>query len=169
MAGVGCSRESYSNGYECARIYIMRVDERTAREDAIRIWNTRAELGSELNPDGLPVGLTVSDDGNLLNWRGENYVRQNTLGSGTLTAEQVMKIAGKHQPDYCSDTHVCFDWQAIADELNTMLERGECSNAESELWEEGEMMNCQGYYVPSICVYCQFFKRCEYTREAVKR
>ena len=29
-------------------------------------------------------------------------------------------------------------------------------------------MDCQGYYVPFICVYCQFFKRCEYTRE-VKR
>ena len=41
----------------------------------------------------------------------------------TLTAEQVMAIAGKHQPDYCSDTHVCFDWQAIADELNTRAER----------------------------------------------
>ena len=26
-------------------------------------------------------------------------------------------------------------------------------------------MDCQGYYVPFICVYCQFFKRCEYTRE----
>ena len=42
---------------------------------------------------------------------------------GTLTAEQVMAIAGKHQPDYCSDTHVCFDWQAIADELNARAER----------------------------------------------
>ena len=28
-------------------------------------------------------------------------------------------------------------------------------------------MDCQGYYVPFICVYCQFFKRCEYTRKAV--
>jgi len=41
---------------------------------------------------------------------------------GTLTAEQVMKIASRRQPDYCSDTHVCFDWQAIADELNAELE-----------------------------------------------
>ena len=41
-----------------------------------------ATLGSELNPDGLPVGLTISDDGDLLNWRGENYVKQATLGSG---------------------------------------------------------------------------------------
>jgi hypothetical protein len=52
-----------------------------------------ATLGSELNPDGLPVGLTVSEDGELLNWRGENYVRQSTLGSGTLTAEQVRECA----------------------------------------------------------------------------
>ena len=44
------------------------------------------------------------------------------LRSVTLTAEQVMAIAGKHQPDYCSDTHACFDWQAIADELNAVLE-----------------------------------------------
>lgn len=28
------------------------------------------------NIDGLPVGMTISDDGDLLNWRGENYVRQ---------------------------------------------------------------------------------------------
>ncbi len=39
-----------------------------------------ATLGSELNPDGLPVGLTISEDGKLLNWRGENYVKQSTLG-----------------------------------------------------------------------------------------
>lgn len=30
-------------------------------------------------------------------------------------------------------------------------------------------MDCQGYYVPFICVYCQFFKRCKYTREAVNK
>ena len=40
-----------------------------------------ATLGSELNPDGLPVGLTISEDGELLNWRGENYVKQSTLWS----------------------------------------------------------------------------------------
>lgn len=42
-----------------------------------------ATLGSEFNPDGLPVGLTISDDSNLLNWRGENYVRQSALCGGT--------------------------------------------------------------------------------------
>ena len=54
------------------------------------------------------------------------HLKAATLGSGTLTAEQVLTIAGKHQPDYCSDTHVCFDWQAIADELNATLGGGEC-------------------------------------------
>ena len=55
------------------------------------------------------------------------------LGNGTLTAEQVMTIAGKHQPDYCSDTHVCFDWQAIADELNALAERT-CKRVWLEDW-----------------------------------
>lgn len=29
-----------------------------------------------MNPDGLPFGLVISEDGNLLNWQGVNYVRQ---------------------------------------------------------------------------------------------
>lgn len=44
--------------------------------EAIAAWNERAYL----NPDGLPNGLTISDDGTLLDWRGENYVKQSTLG-----------------------------------------------------------------------------------------
>jgi hypothetical protein len=36
----------------------------------------------ERNPDGLPIGLTVSNDGNLLNWVGENYVRQDAATVG---------------------------------------------------------------------------------------
>lgn len=43
-ASVGCARESYTNGHECARIFIMRVNEKIAREDAIRIWNRRVEV-----------------------------------------------------------------------------------------------------------------------------
>lgn len=43
MAWVGCKRESYTNGYECARIHIMRIDVKTAREDAIAAWNRRAK------------------------------------------------------------------------------------------------------------------------------
>lgn len=58
----------------------------------------------------------------------------------TLTAEQVMAIAGKHQPDYCSDTHVCFDWQAIADELNATLGRRECEYVIEDNMNESEGM-----------------------------
>lgn len=88
-------------------------------------------LGSELNPDGLPVGLTISDDGDLLNWRGENYVRQSTLGSGTLTAEKVRETVEKHwhdlpveygMPEATALPEYSYDWQAIADELNAELE-----------------------------------------------
>lgn len=39
-----------------------------------------------------------------------------------LTAEQVEVIVARHQPGYCPDTHYCFDWKAIADELNTVRE-----------------------------------------------
>lgn len=56
-----------------------------------------------------------------------------TLGSRGLTAEQVMAIAGKHQPDYCSDTHVCFDWRAIADDLNAVMGTGTCKVDETDL------------------------------------
>ena len=74
-----------------------------------------ATLGYETNPDGLPVGLTISDDGNLLNWRGENYVRQ---GSGTLTAEQVEQ-AVRRNIAFCECGEE--DVRAITDELNAML------------------------------------------------
>lgn len=33
----------------------------------------------DLIPPGTPPGLTLSDDGKLLNWLGENYVRQDTV------------------------------------------------------------------------------------------
>lgn len=42
-ASVGCTRESYTNGYECARILIMRIDPKTAKRDAIAAWNRRAQ------------------------------------------------------------------------------------------------------------------------------
>lgn len=57
-----------------------------SRIDASRKLRECAELAAGLegrNPDGLPNGLTVSDDGRLLNWRGVNYVRQSDLpGTG---------------------------------------------------------------------------------------
>ena len=43
IASIGCGKQSYVNGYECVRMYVMRCDERTARNDAIILWNTRAE------------------------------------------------------------------------------------------------------------------------------
>ena len=43
VARVACSTESYTNGYECAVISIMRIDEKTARKDAIVAWNRRAD------------------------------------------------------------------------------------------------------------------------------
>ena len=106
-----------------------------------------ATLGSEFNPDGLPVGLAISDDGNLLNWRGENYVKQNTLGSGTLTAEQVREAIEKR---FDFDVWVPPErWQAIADELNAELGSGTCelidttSPANDDCWGSGQMkMKC---------------------------
>lgn len=67
------------NGNEC-----QGVDEGEVNtEGLIESWAKKAAtLGSgtcELNPDGLPIGLTISDDGTLLNWRGENYVRQDLV------------------------------------------------------------------------------------------
>jgi hypothetical protein len=58
------------------------------KSDGVCVAPTRAiamTLGREKNTDGLPTGLTVSDDGMLLNWRGENYVRQSgeTVERGT--------------------------------------------------------------------------------------
>lgn len=94
-----------------------------------------------------------------------------TLGGhpAKLTAEQVMSIARKHQPDYCLDTHVCFDWQAIADELNVSLGE-ECDvkwrdieyNGEADEWT---CLSCgerwmQETDLPAACPWC---------RKAVKR
>ena len=46
-----------------------------------------------------------------------------TLGAGTLTAEQVREAVYAHSIHAdCADA----DWQAIADELNATLGRGEC-------------------------------------------
>lgn len=42
-AFVACSKESYASGYECAVIHIDRIDEKTARADAIAAWNRRAD------------------------------------------------------------------------------------------------------------------------------
>ena len=81
-------------------------------------------------------GLTISDDESLINWRGENYVRQSALGDGKLTAEQVrdaLMSADRWKKPMgntgLTNTHVVIrddGWQAIADELNATLDSGEC-------------------------------------------
>jgi len=48
----------------------------------------------ERNPDGLPIGLTISNDGNLLNWIGENYVRQDAAKVGAGTCHYVPDETG---------------------------------------------------------------------------
>ncbi len=82
-----------------------------------------APLYYEVNPDGLPVGLTISEDGTLLDWRGENYVKQSTLEGGTLTAEQVRDAIERHSA-WVIGNNRCFHngaYEAIADELNAEL------------------------------------------------
>lgn len=64
-----------------------------------RLDNTLDSLSSDMT-----LGEYEQERENLLD--GFIQAIAATLGSGTLTAEQVMAIAGKHQPDYCSDTHV---------------------------------------------------------------
>jgi hypothetical protein len=50
-AVAACTKESYVNGPECASILVMRADEKTAKEDAITIWNRRA-FGKEVRLEG---------------------------------------------------------------------------------------------------------------------
>ena len=116
-----------------------------------------ATLGYEANPDGLPVGLTISDDGNLLNWRGENYVRQSTLSGGKLTADDVRETIDKHwhdlpaeydMPEATALPEYSYDWQAIVDELNSRAERT-C-----------ECIMCAYFENKSTCgAYCNYFDR----------
>lgn len=76
---------------------------------------------------------------------------------GTLTAEQVMKTAGRHQPDYCSDTHVCFDWQAIADELNAELGGGTCEYVIEDNMNESEGMGDVWFRCTNCCTCYDYY------------
>ena len=53
------------------------ADELNTRAE--RTCNMEESFTKPLNPDGLPIGLTISDDGTLLNWEGENYVLQSIV------------------------------------------------------------------------------------------
>ena len=129
--GVGCS--------ECPVIIAEYGEYKLfdTEAEAIAAWNTRAEqaiaatLGSDEPPYDELLRCLENDWHINASWDGlrkfwcieltKEGMKLRDATHGTLTAEQVMAIAGKHQPDYCSDTHVCFDWQAIADELNEWL------------------------------------------------
>ena len=71
--------------HECFMIRVEASETRAKDDDVRKAYERQREktaqaiaatLGNELNPDGLPAGLTISEDSELLNWRGENYVRQ---------------------------------------------------------------------------------------------
>ena len=137
----------YGNGIYCMECGAMMgepihlgfmVSERVSYEQAAKAWNTRASdhhpYEQRITGDGSDWGEIMRDAyDELMAAASESCTPDEitdleahiaaTLGgqSAKITAEQVMTIAGKHQPDYCSDTHVCFDWQAIADELNALI------------------------------------------------
>lgn len=129
-------------------------------------------------------GIKASWDGLRKLWNielTEEGVNLRDATGGTLTAEQVMAIAGRHQPDYCSDTHVCFDWQAIANELNATLGGGECEFVIEDNMNESEgkgdvwfrCTNCNtifDYYADNWLMEQNYCPHCGFKiRKAVKR
>lgn len=107
--------------HEC---YMLRVEasETRAKDEVVRDAYGRireeaaqaiaATLGGETNQDGLPVGLTISEDGSLLNWRGENYVRQSTLGGGEceITSHYYYDDYDLHEFEFsCGHSYTIYD------------------------------------------------------------
>ena len=43
---------------------------------------------------GFPNGLTLSEDGDILNWRGENYVRQGVAEETAAERDRYRDMAG---------------------------------------------------------------------------
>ena len=75
---------SFDYAIECLREF--RWQHATNDRDAIPYINAVARAHEremacrcEKSPDGLPVGLTISPDGTLLDWEGENYVLQSIV------------------------------------------------------------------------------------------
>ena len=128
--------------YDRAIAALNKAAGRWAKADALL-----RELESGLNSDGLPNGLIISDDGNLLNWCGENYVKQSTLEGGTLTPEQVRELIAPHmhaKPTFDFGRHGAVwvtDFQAIADELNAELSGRNCARCAEDM----------GRYADSLC------------------
>ena len=65
-----------------------------------------------------------------------HVIKATTLGGGKLTAEQVREVVEKHWHDLTAGYDMpaatalpeySYDWQAIADELNTVIGGGECT------------------------------------------
>ena len=70
----------------------------------------------KVNPDGLPVGLTISNDGTLLNWCGENYVKQAEVVSlGRYKAELSKRDKGIERLKRSRD--------ALKEERDKLMER----------------------------------------------
>ena len=133
--------------------------------EAIAAWNTRAYL----NPDGLPMGLTISDNGNLLNWRGENYVKQGMLGEQPAKSgadalsrrarDMARNIQGNlgrclyRRKDVAEMEEVSETLMELADELNAELGSGTCtmSIGKSRIGDD-EIES----FVCSICGYEMF-------------
>jgi len=84
-ASVGCKRESYSNGYECARIYIRRCDAKTAERDAIRIWNTRHRETCEV-VSSYSYGISADE-----------------IWDYELSCGHVYTAVGKESPSFCEE------------------------------------------------------------------
>ena len=71
--------------HEWEQVLFANVSDEVAQDnlnECVHELLDKAATMGERNPDGLPIGLTVSNDGNLLNWVGENYVRQDAATVG---------------------------------------------------------------------------------------
>ena len=123
-----------------------------SKEKAISAWNTR----SYLNPDGLPVGLTISDDAKLLDWRGENYIKQNSM-YGTLTADDIRDLIERHSDELSGNGRYFYNgaYTAIADELNTDLNIATHDWHEVRVGGNLEGYECEcGHMLPEIPKFC---------------
>jgi hypothetical protein len=84
----------------------------TSIADRIEAAHQREMAGSyEKNPDGLPAGLTISPDGTLLDWEGENYVLQSIVRDVEREPNGNMAGDGKchvTQYDTGDDSTLCY-------------------------------------------------------------
>ena len=128
-------RGQYTAGVRCkdtgcgCRLYIAF----RSRAEAIAAWNTRAELGSERIAELEAENERLRRAGYEI---GYHDAMKAAKRGGTLTAEQVREAAMSNSRQYKSpvDDGVWiteYDWQAIADKLNTTLGGGTCECREA--------------------------------------